>query len=247
MPTPTTIITGAASGIGLAIASKLFAEGHCIVLNDLDGDLLQKVHASTFASSVNVLAVAGDSADAEVRSSLIEGALNHFGGLDHVVANAGITIFAPFLETKPEAFDRLLQVNLKGTFFLVQEAINRSLERGSRPESILLLSSVTGIQAHSHLTAYGMTKAAIAMMAKNLVAELSPLGIRINALSPGATLTERTTSDEYIQTWTRLTPIGKVGEASEVAEAAFFLLNAKHITGQNLVIDGGWSAISPNP
>ncbi len=247
MPTPTTIITGAASGIGLAIAQELFNAGHNIVFNDLDDDLLRRVHEEIFSKSIRVCPVPGDTADLHVRKAMIDAAVTQFGGISHVVANAGITIFAPFLETKIDAFDRLLAVNLKGTFFLVQEAINRCLEMESRPESILLLSSVTGIQAHSHLTAYGMTKAAIAMMAKNLVAELSPLGIRINALSPGATLTERTSSEDYIKTWSELTPLGQPAEAEDIARAAAFLLSAKHITGQNLVIDGGWTSISPNP
>jgi 3-oxoacyl-[acyl-carrier protein] reductase len=116
--------------------------------------------------------------------------------------------------------------------------------------SILLISSVTAHQAHRNLTAYGMTKAAVELMAKNLVTDLSPHGIRINALAPGATLTERTQMDaDYKKTWSELTPIGKPAEAVQIADAALFLLSdrSSHITGQTVVIDGGWTSVSPQP
>ena len=87
------------------------------------------------------------------------------------------------------------------------------------------------------------------MMAKNLVAELSPLGIRINAIAPGATLTERTSNEAYIETWSRLTPLGRPAHTRQIADAAIFLLSEKasHITGQTLIIDGGWTSMSPQP
>ena len=112
------------------------------------------------------------------------------------------------------------------------------------------MSSVTGHQAHKDLAAYGMTKAALEMLAKNLVIELSPFGITVNALAPGATLTERTMEDPaYRAVWSKLTPMGKPADTREVADAALFLVSplSKHITGQTLVIDGGWTSVSPNP
>jgi NAD(P)-dependent dehydrogenase (short-subunit alcohol dehydrogenase family) len=95
-----------------------------------------------------------------------------------------------------------------------------------------------------------MSKAAIEMLAKNLVLELAPLGIRINTIAPGATLTERTTSDpNYAATWSKLTPLARPAFPEDIAAAAAFLLSdaARHITGQTLIIDGGWTAISPSP
>jgi glucose 1-dehydrogenase len=116
---------------------------------------------------------------------------------------------------------------------------------------ILLMSSVTGLQAHKYLAAYSMTKSAIQMLAKNLVIELSPYNITINTIAPGATITERTMSiePEYDQTWKKLTPMGRPATTDDIANAAVFLLseNAGHITGQTLVIDGGWSSVSPAP
>jgi NAD(P)-dependent dehydrogenase (short-subunit alcohol dehydrogenase family) len=114
----------------------------------------------------------------------------------------------------------------------------------------LLMSSVTGHQAHKNLAAYGVTKAAIEMLAKTLVIELSPFNININAIAPGATVTERTTEDkDYMNTWSRITPIGKPATVEDIANAALFLVSpsSKHITGQSLIIDGGWTSVSPSP
>ena len=112
------------------------------------------------------------------------------------------------------------------------------------------MSSVTGHQAHKNLAAYGMTKAALEMLAKTLVVELSPFHITINAIAPGATLTERTASDpEYENTWSRITPTGRPATVNDIAHAALFLVSpqAGHITGQSLVVDGGWTSTSPSP
>ncbi len=112
------------------------------------------------------------------------------------------------------------------------------------------MSSVTGHQAHKNLAAYGMTKAALEMLAKNLVAEVSEYGININAIAPGATITERTNNDpHYKDTWSHITPMGRPAYPSDIANAALFLVSgkAKHITGQTLIIDGGWTCMSPSP
>lgn len=116
--------------------------------------------------------------------------------------------------------------------------------------SILLTSSVTGHQAHKNLAAYGMSKAALEMLAKNLVIEVSPYRINVNTVAPGATLTERTTDDpQYAETWSRITPMGRPATVADIAETALFLVseNAKHITGQTVIVDGGWTSVSPSP
>jgi NAD(P)-dependent dehydrogenase (short-subunit alcohol dehydrogenase family) len=142
-----------------------------------------------------------------------------------------------------------MDVNLSGTFFLAQAAANQMIRQGSGG-SLLFTSSVVGIQAHKGLAAYAMSKAAINMLAKNLVVEVSAHGINVNTIAPGATLTERTLEDpDYVSSWSQLTPMGRPGTVSDVASAALFLVSdeARHITGQCLVVDGGWTSISPNP
>jgi 3-oxoacyl-[acyl-carrier protein] reductase len=120
----------------------------------------------------------------------------------------------------------------------------------SEKGNIVLMSSVTGVQAHHNLSAYGMTKAALTNLAKHLSLELAPHKIRVNAVAPGATLTERTMSDDqYQKVWSAITPLGKPATVKDIAEATLFLLSdrANHITGQCIVIDGGWTVASVPP
>jgi glucose 1-dehydrogenase len=173
----------------------------------------------------------------------------NYGKLDIVIANAGITLFGDFFTYSPESFQTVMKVNLAGSFFLAQRAAIQ-MKKQKDGGSILFTSSVTGHQAHKNLAAYGMSKAALEMLAKNLVIELSPYRINVNAMAPGATLTERTRQDPtYENIWSRITPMGRPARVQDIADAALFLVSekAKHITGQTLIVDGGWSSISPSP
>jgi glucose 1-dehydrogenase len=167
-----------------------------------------------------------------------------------VIANAGITLFGDFFTYLPESFYRVMQVNLGGTFFLAQAAANQMKQQESGG-SLLFTSSVTGHQAHKNLAAYSMSKAALEMLAKNLVIELSQFKINVNTIAPGATLTKRTLQDDiqYEKTWSKITPMGRPASVTDIADAALFLVSekARHITGQSLIVDGGWSSISPSP
>jgi 3-oxoacyl-[acyl-carrier protein] reductase len=113
------------------------------------------------------------------------------------------------------------------------------------------MSSVNGRQANKYLAAYAMTKAGLDMMAKNLVIELSEYNITINSIAPGATLTKRTCLEQenFEQVWSRITPLKKIALPIDIAHAALFLVSphTRHITGQCLVVDGGWTAVSPSP
>src|SRR5688572_19692350 len=180
---------------------------------------------------------------------MVDEAVRQFGKLDIAIANAGITLYGEFFDYKREDFDQVMKVNLGGSFFLAQAAAQH-MKENNIPGRILFMSSVTGHQAHKDLAAYGMSKAALEMLAKTLVIELSPYNITINAIAPGATMTERTAHDpDYEKTWSRITPIGKPASTQDIAHAALFLVSpeAGHITGQTLVIDGGWTSVSPSP
>ncbi|WP_144602177.1 SDR family NAD(P)-dependent oxidoreductase [Algoriphagus algorifonticola] len=244
------IVTGAGQGIGLEIARNLSHQGSHVILNDLEKSLTQEAVATLSRQGKGkVIGCSGDAADESVIQEMIELAINNFGSVDQVVANAGITLFGSFLDYSSKDFMEVMRVNLLGSFLLTQASaqVMKEQEEGG---AILLTSSVTAHQSHENLSAYAMSKAALEMLAKNLVLELAPLGIRVNAIAPGATLTERTTSDpDYAKTWSKLTPLGRPASVEDIANSAVFLLSdaARHITGQTLIIDGGWTSISPSP
>lgn len=243
------IVTGAGQGIGLEICRQLAKQGAHVVLNDIQESLAEEAANSIREQKGSCISFAGDAADVLFIQEMVKEAVQHFGKLDLVIANAGITLFGDFLEYQPDDFYRVMKVNLGGSFFLAQAAASQMKEQGTGG-SILFMSSVTGHQAHKNLAAYGMSKAALEMLAKTLVIELSPYKITVNAIAPGATMTERTGNDpEYEKTWSRITPIGTPAATLDIANAALFLVSpqSQHITGQTLIIDGGWTSVSPSP
>lgn len=246
----TYIITGAGQGIGFTIAEQLALRGAHIFLNDLDAGLAENAARTIRDAGGHCTAIPGDAGDMAIIQQLVDTAVQKTGRLDGAIANAGITTFGDFFSYTPEAMQKLLQLNMAGTFFLTQAAA-KQMRRQPEGGAILLMSSVVGVQSHKYLAAYAMTKAAIQMLARNLVLELSPFCIRINAIAPGATLTERTIAIEpgYEETWQKLTPLRKAATTTDIADTALFLLSpaAGQITGQTLVVDGGWTAVSPAP
>jgi 3-oxoacyl-[acyl-carrier protein] reductase len=243
------IVTGAGQGIGLEIARQLAKNGASIVLNDLEKSLAEESCKSIQQNKGICVAAAGDVSDVSFIQSMVDLAVSQFGKLDIIVANAGITLYGEFLDYNADDFNSVMKVNLAGSFFLAQAASRQMINQGTGGR-ILFMSSVTGHQAHKNLAAYGMSKAALEMLAKTLVVELSPYRITVNAIAPGATITERTLSDpDYDKTWSRITPIGKPATTEDIANAALFLVSPRsgHITGQSLVVDGGWTSVSPSP
>jgi len=243
------IVTGAGQGIGLEICRRLAKEGARVILNDLDTKLAAEAANQITIEKGACIPVAGDSGESEIIQQMMDTAVSKFAKLDIAIANAGITLYGDFFTYMPDSFFKVMKVNLGGSFFLAQAAANQMKKQKSRG-ALLFTSSVTGHQAHKNLAAYGMSKAALEMLAKNLVIELSEFGINVNTIAPGATLTERTIEDPgYENTWSKITPMGRPANVSDIASAALFLVSdeARHITGQSLIIDGGWTSISPSP
>lgn len=243
------IVTGAGQGIGFEIARQLCANGASVVLNDIDTTLAEKAADAIRKEGYACIAVPGDVSDENCINTMVNEAVANFGKLTISIANAGITLFGDFLTYSADALNKVMQLNLGGSFLLAQATAKQIIQQKSGG-SILLMSSVTGHQAHKNLAAYGMTKAALEMLAKNLVVELSEYNINVNTIAPGATLTERTLGDPaYMNTWSRITPMGKPATVQDIANAALFMVSplSRHITGQSLVVDGGWTSVSPSP
>jgi 3-oxoacyl-[acyl-carrier protein] reductase len=243
------IITGAGQGIGYEIAKQLALQGACVALNDLDESLASSAAKKITALGGRCIAIPGDASDVNFIHEMVDKTSTTFGSLNIAIANAGITLFAPFFEYSAEAFGKVMDLNMAGSFFLAQHAAKKMVAQKTGG-SILLMSSVTGHQAHKNLAAYGMTKAGLEMLAKTLVVELSEYGININAIAPGATITERTLSDKnYEKVWSQITPMGRPATVDDIANAALFLVSpaSRHITGQSLIVDGGWTSVSPSP
>ena len=243
------IVTGAGQGIGFEICRQLALQGAAVLLNDIDESLADSAVERIKNEGGHCIGFAGDASDIGFINEMVRQAVNNFGKLTIAIANAGITLFADFFDYTPDSFNKVMQLNLGGSFFLAQAAAKEMKQQGTGG-SILFMSSVVGHQAHKNLAAYAITKAGLEMLAKNLVIDLSPFHINVNAIAPGATVTERTLEDkEYTKTWSRITPLGKPATTDEIANAALFLVSpgARHITGQSLIIDGGWTSVSPSP
>lgn len=247
----TAIVTGAGEGIGYAIAEALLREGANVILNDIDEDLSRNAaKALNENHEGNCLSFSGDAGDITTIDKMVGVALEHFGKINFVIPNAGITLFGDFLEFTPESFQKVLQLNLQGAFFLAQRAAKEMIKQGDGGRMVFLSSQV-GIRAYHNLTAYGMTKAALIFMGKNLAFGLGEHGITINTIAPGATLTERTQNEQpdYEGIWGKLNPNGRVGKPEDIANTCLFLLSdeASHINGQTIPVDGGWTTAGKYP
>ena len=244
------LITGAGQGIGFEIVKQLLAQDHFVIWNDIDKQIVEQASDQLNCLGYRSFAVICADASAVDFPDLVAKVMDETpGDLVGLVCNAGITTFGDFWSYSRASMEEILRINITGTFFLIQ-AVASHWKKINVSGSILVMSSVTGHQAHPDLAAYGMTKAALNQLVKNLVIDLSPANIRINAISPGATITERTAQNNtYQQDWADITPLGKAADVQDIAQATLFFLSdaSKHITGQTLIIDGGWTSISPPP
>jgi glucose 1-dehydrogenase len=241
------IVTGAGIGIGYAICQAFAEQGAHVALIDIDGEVARKSaqKLNQLVGQERVTPYALDIADPAAMRDMVVDFSAKRGRLDVMIANAGITNYGEFLTYTPEVFDRVVAINLRGTFFTAQAAANAMIAHKTENGRIVLMSSVTGIRGLANLAAYGMTKAGIKHLASVLAIELGQYHISVNAICPGAILTERTLLDDpnFIANWEAVTPDQRVGYVDDIANAALFLSSplARHITGQALIIDGGWS------
>ncbi|WP_137181734.1 SDR family NAD(P)-dependent oxidoreductase [Roseomonas sp. AR75] len=233
------VVTGAAAGIGRAIALRFAAAGARLVLADRDAEGLARVAAETAAEQVFA-----DVADDDAPTRILAPAIAH-GGPDVLVNNAGVTTVRPLLDTSDEEWDATLGICLRSAFRLSREAVRAMRPRGGG--AIVNMASVNAMQGQPCVAAYAAAKGGIHAMTRQMAVECGPLGIRVNALSPGLIVTEAFAAKlqpEDIRLTEEAYPLGRFGRPEDVAEAALFLASdaAAFITGVDLPVDGGLTA-----
>jgi NAD(P)-dependent dehydrogenase (short-subunit alcohol dehydrogenase family) len=238
------VVTGAAQGIGLACARRLHDEGAKVVLADINADKVASTAKALDASGSTAIGVPCDVSSRRNVASLIAQAVAKFGTVDIMVNNAGTSVAADPLDLTEEDFDRVIGVNLKGTLFGCQEAGKVMVAKGAG--AIVNMSSMQAELAIATRVPYGISKAAINQLTKIFALSLANKGVRVNAVGPGTIVTDMTRAsvlsnpDSYRMILSR-TPMGRAGEASEVATIVSFLASdeASYVTGQTLYADGG--------
>lgn len=242
------IITGAASGIGYAIAERFLRDGAKVMIADVD-------HAKGVAAEKQLSAIGDarfhktDVADRLDIHNLVAATVESFKDIDILVSNAGIVHHSNFLKLKEEDFDRVLRVNLKGSFLAGQAVARYMVEKvadGGSPGSIINMSSINAEVAIATQVPYSVSKGGINQLTKVMALALAPHGIRVNAIGPGSIGTDMLSAtindqEDFRQKLLQRTPLGRIGTPAEIASIAAFLASddAAYITGQTIYADGG--------
>lgn len=238
------IVTGASRGIGEAIAARMAEAGAKLVIASRKQDALDAVAADLRANGAEVLAVAAHNGDKAALINLVEKTVQHYGGVDIVVNNAATNPhFGPVLEAQDSMWQKTLEVNLLGSFWLAQAVVPHMQKRGGG--KIINVTSVNGIRPGTMQGIYSASKAALINLTQTLAMELGGDNIQVNAIAPGLVKTkfaEALWSNETIaDNVTSRTPVKRIGEPDDIAGIAVFLASAasNYATGQTFVIDGG--------
>ena len=248
------LVTGAARGMGRAIAIRLANEGARVVATDINGKLVEQTSIDIRELGHDAIAVEADIGDVEDIDRVVVEALNAFGRIDILVNNAGITRHADIMDLTVEDWDRIHRVNARGAFFCLQRAAREMIDSG-RGGRIINIASIAG-KGYSGTSnaAYAASKGAVLAMTQIAAHQLGGYDINVNAICPGRTLTEmsRATAvqrsqdlgiplDELEEQRNAIIPIGRANEPEDIAEMAMFLAGpgSRNITGQAFKVDGG--------
>jgi NAD(P)-dependent dehydrogenase (short-subunit alcohol dehydrogenase family) len=244
------IVTGAARGIGRAIAQRFVAEGARVTIADVDAAAGE---ATAHALGANALFIATDVGDARQAEHVVAETCRACGDLDILVNNAGIVHGADFLDIAEADFDRVIRVNLKGAFLVGQAGARRmvaQVKAGKPAGAIINMSSINAVVAIANQVPYCVSKGGIDQLTKVMALSLAPFGIRVNAIGPGSIMTDIlravATDREAMRRTLARTPIGRIGESEEIASIAVFLASpeASYVTGETIYADGGRLALN---
>jgi 3-oxoacyl-[acyl-carrier protein] reductase len=235
------LITGAGQGIGRAIALRFAQEGARVVALDVVPDGINALASEIKAAGGEALAVVCDVTQREQVAGAVQAALDAFGQIDILCNNAGITRDARLVKMTEEQFDQVIAVNLKGVFNMTQAVVPHLIERGYG--RIITTSSVVGLYGNFGQTNYVASKAGVIGMTRVWARELGPKGITANAVAPGFIATDmvKTVPQEVLDRFVNMTPVRRLGQPEDVANAFLFLASdeAAFVNGAVLSVDGG--------
>jgi len=239
------VITGAARGIGLAIANRFLAEGYRVALLDIDRKTLQAT-GKRLHDPDRVLTLVCDVSDPRQVNPAVRQVARKFGRIDALVNNAGIAVFKPILETSLAEWQRVLAVNLGGVFICTHACAPVMMRGGGG--AIVNIASISGLRASTLRVGYGTSKAAIIHLTKQYAAELGTVGIRVNCVAPGpvdTAMAKLVHSVAIRQDYYDAIPLNRYGTPEEIAAAVYFLCSdeASYVNGQTLAADGGFEAL----
>ena len=244
------IITGAASGIGLAAARRFGAEGALLSLADLNADLLKSEIEKLDIEKKRVTAHRVDVSIEQEINELVAATVERFGRIDVLINNAGIGSFGHVTEVTPEDWRRVFAVDVDAIYFACRAAIPHLAKTGG---NIVNTASISGLFGDYGFAAYNAAKAAVINLTRAMALDHAPQGIRVNAVSPGLVATPLAAAlhedNRIMGEYARLVPLARAGRVEEIAAGMAFLASAdaSYITGFNLVVDGGLTAATGQP
>ena len=247
------VITGSTKGIGKAIAEAMAAAGARVVVSSRKAPVCDEVAAAinqaNSASAGEAIALPANLSNVDELQALVDRTVAHWGGIDILVCNAAVNpYFGPLAEVPEDAYDKIMDTNVKSNLWLCNMVIPGMAERGGG--AVIIVSSIGGLKGHAKLGLYGLSKAADMQLARNLAVEWGRQNVRVNCIAPGLVRTDMAralwqnpeTYAQAIETY----PLGRIGEPVDIAGGAVFLAAraGQFVTGQTLVMDGGVTIMS---
>jgi 3-oxoacyl-[acyl-carrier protein] reductase len=235
----TAIITGAASGLGLACAERLSSDGYALALVDLNTDALDRAADTLRTGGAAVEAIAADIRGREACAAAVATTVERLGGVDVLVNAAGVYPRKPVLDISAEDWQLVFEVNVLGTYFMMVEAI--AVMRTGGGGRIVNVSSIDGFKAHPPNAHYAATKAAVISLTRSLALEVAPLGILVNSVAPGPMATETAKQTDWYAPMVEALPTRQPIEPAEVANLVAYLADPANVSiaGENVVVSGG--------